>query len=150
MELPVKLNRSAANLVRVCVARKGTAGFEGCYYHRYSERAVEFISPDDLVQRMDRMFDELGYPQRTVQPRSFGTQPQEAKRREPGMEQKQINDLETQKGELATFVVHVMYRQNATWQGNILWAEADKECNFRSALEMIKLIDSALDVPKSN
>lgn len=61
------------------------------------------------------------------------------------MARKAVNDLETQQGELATFVVHVMYRQNATWQGNVLWAEADKSCNFRSALELIKLMDSALD-----
>ncbi len=48
-------------------------------------------------------------------------------------------------GKKATFVVNVQYRQNATWQGKVLWAETGKSCNFRSALELLKLIDGALD-----
>ena len=48
-------------------------------------------------------------------------------------------------GDNATFIVHVRYRQNATWQGDILWAEKKKKLYFRSALELLKLIDSALD-----
>ena len=59
--------------------------------------------------------------------------------------QELINDPTRQKGELATFVVHVMYRQNATWQGSVLWAESGEKQNFRSALELIKLIDSAVE-----
>lgn len=48
-------------------------------------------------------------------------------------------------GELATFVIHVKYRQNSTWQGDIFWTEKQEKRNFRSALEMLKLIDGALD-----
>ncbi|PNV60795.1 hypothetical protein C0033_17575 [Clostridium sp. chh4-2] len=51
-----------------------------------------------------------------------------------------------QSGDKATFVVHVQYRQNATWQGNVMWAENQQSASFRSALELLKLIDSALDV----
>ena len=51
-----------------------------------------------------------------------------------------------QKGEKATFVVHVMYRQNATWQGSVTWAEKNQTANFRSALELIRLMDSAVEV----
>ena len=50
-----------------------------------------------------------------------------------------------QTGEIATFVVHVKFRQYSTWQGEIVWAEKNKKCNFRSALELLKLIDGALD-----
>ncbi|PWL64002.1 MAG: hypothetical protein DBY34_01030 [Oscillospiraceae bacterium] len=48
-------------------------------------------------------------------------------------------------GEKATFIVQVQFRQNATWQGSISWVEQKKEQKFRSALEMIKLMDSALN-----
>ncbi len=139
------ISRSAVNLVRICVMRWRGAEFQGEFYHRYSEQPICFVNPADMVQKMDTLYDELGYPQRTVQPRSFSASAPEPKRREPVVARKAVNDLETQQGELATFVVHVMYRQNATWQGNVLWAEADKSCNFRSALELIKLMDSALD-----
>ena len=48
-------------------------------------------------------------------------------------------------GKHATFIVQIQYRQNATWQGQIVWAEKNETKYFRSALELIKLIDSALE-----
>lgn len=42
------------------------------------------------------------------------------------------------------FLVNVKYRQNATWQGTVAWADGKQEVNFRSALELLKIIDSAL------
>ena len=44
-----------------------------------------------------------------------------------------------------TFIVKIMNRQNSTWQGSINWVEGQKTQRFRSALEMLKLIDGALD-----
>ena len=38
-----------------------------------------------------------------------------------------------------------MNNQNSTWQGSITWVEEQKTQNFRSALEMIKMIDGVLD-----
>ncbi|MBR5519561.1 MAG: hypothetical protein IKU55_02470 [Clostridia bacterium] len=55
------------------------------------------------------------------------------------------HDLTNCRGEKGTFVVHVQYRQNATWQGTVVWADKNKTQRFRSALELMKLIDSALD-----
>lgn len=45
-----------------------------------------------------------------------------------------------------TFVIKILNRQNSTWQGNITWVEGEKSQNFRSALEMLKLMDEALEV----
>ena len=44
----------------------------------------------------------------------------------------------------ATFIIHVQFRRNATWQGTISWTEQKKTQRFRSTLEMIKLMDEAL------
>lgn len=43
------------------------------------------------------------------------------------------------------FIVDVRYRENATWQGEVRWVDQNKQCNFRSALELLKLIDGAMD-----
>ena len=43
-----------------------------------------------------------------------------------------------------TFEITVKFTQNATWQGQIHWIEKNKKQNFRSALEMLKLMDEAL------
>lgn len=48
------------------------------------------------------------------------------------------------RGKLATFVVHVQYCRNSTWQGTIVWADEKQTSHFRSALEMLKLMDSAV------
>ena len=52
--------------------------------------------------------------------------------------------MKTNGGRKETFVLKVLGRQHSTWQGSILWVEAKKEQHFRSALEMLKLIDEAL------
>ena len=52
--------------------------------------------------------------------------------------------LRSKNGEKATFTIRVQFRQNATWQGTIAWMENKKIQQFRSALEMIKLMDNAL------
>lgn len=44
-----------------------------------------------------------------------------------------------------SFLINVKKAHGHTWQGHIQWIEGQKEENFRSALEMIKLIDSAVE-----
>lgn len=47
------------------------------------------------------------------------------------------------------FIVDIRCRENATWQGEVLWVDQNKQCSFRSALELLKLIDGALDQQES-
>ena len=48
-------------------------------------------------------------------------------------------------GDLGTFIIRVQHRQNSSWQGRITWMDQDKTVYFRSALELIKIIDGTLD-----
>jgi len=43
-----------------------------------------------------------------------------------------------------TFKIEVRFLQNTTWQGSIHWIEGNQKRDFRSALEMLKLMDEAL------
>ena len=43
-----------------------------------------------------------------------------------------------------SFVIEVKSQENHTWQGTITWVEGKKKENFRSALELMRLIDSTL------
>ena len=99
-----------------------------------------------------------GYPQAAVQGRSFregehgrkdpaaGRQKGQKARRVEVMEREEMEKLH---GEKATFIVRIQYRQNATWQGQVTWAEENKTMNFRSALELIRLIDSTAEAKKA-
>lgn len=43
------------------------------------------------------------------------------------------------------FMVQIISTQNSTWQGTITWADGRKKVPFRSTLELLRLMDSALD-----
>lgn len=42
----------------------------------------------------------------------------------------------------ATFIIQIKYRENCTWQGTVEWIEKRQKMTFRSALELIRIIDS--------
>ena len=47
--------------------------------------------------------------------------------------------------EQGTFIIKILDKQNSTWQGSVKWVEEQKTQNFRSALELIKMIDGVLE-----
>ena len=49
-----------------------------------------------------------------------------------------------------TFVIRIHDCQNSTWQGSILWAERQERKCFRSTLEMISLIEEAVQLDREN
>ena len=48
------------------------------------------------------------------------------------------------KGAEATFEIQILFRQHTSWQGVIIWRERKMEQSFRSVLELVLLMDSAL------
>lgn len=44
-----------------------------------------------------------------------------------------------------SFMVNIYFRQHHSWQGQIVWFERKTTRSFRSLLEMIMLIEEALD-----
>lgn len=135
---------SAPNLMSICIDGNENHEKQGRFYHRYSVEPVLFTDLNSLLIEADRLMDKIDYPQASTRSRNFfDTQ---ENRKEKGAQRVKIaDDILNESGKKATFVVNVQYRQNATWQGKVLWAEAGKSCNFRSALELLKLIDGALD-----
>ena len=43
-----------------------------------------------------------------------------------------------------TFIVKLDNCQRETWQGEVVWADENRTERFRSALELIKLMDEAM------
>ena len=50
----------------------------------------------------------------------------------------------SRRGALATFHLQILFRQHSSWQGMIHWQEQHRDESFRSVLELIVLMDSAL------
>lgn len=58
-------------------------------------------------------------------------------------------ETDPRNGKLATFVLHILFRRNASWQGTLTWLDEGKVQNFRSVMEMITLLNSALENGKN-
>ncbi|MEA4853912.1 MAG: hypothetical protein VB082_06525 [Christensenella sp.] len=133
--------------ILVLVDNRNGAELVGRIYHGRFQREKEFYDINSMVLSMESVFDKLKHPEASTESRIFGkvidhidVLPQMASEGER-MEQAEKNV----KGNKATFIVQVQYRQNATWQGQVTWSERNMTKHFRSALELIKLIDSATE-----
>lgn len=93
---------------------------------------------------MDLFFDEFRFPQPTHQYRSFYKNGSERTKESMNQPTKEDMKLPNEAGEAGTFIVHVKFRQNASWQGSVQWVEGKRTQNFRSTLELMKLMDEAL------
>ena len=49
-----------------------------------------------------------------------------------------------------TFIIKIDHCQNETWQGKVVWAEGETTERFRSSLELLKLMDEALNANEAN
>ena len=108
-----------------------------------------------MLEVLESIWNAIGYPQESLINRSFVIQQNSKEKKdyisvsylEDGTKDKikvelSEADMEKRRGEQDTFIVRIQYRQNATWQGHVTWVDENKTVPFRSALELIKLIDS--------
>nr|WP_317283102.1 hypothetical protein [uncultured Sellimonas sp.] len=135
--------RSVPNLVVVCVEKYTGSAIQGNMYHPYSREAHPFQNEVQLIEQMEDFFDMISFPQAACELRKFGEQ--EKTRPQNDETSTDVREEILQKtGTCGTFLVRVQYRQNASWQGSILWKEKDVEQTFKSVLEFLMLLDNAV------
>ena len=113
----------------------------GRIYNVCCKNAILFTGLHELLLKMEDIFDKLSMPQKVFQLRSFKQIRKPTKESVSFMGNMEVSLEHEQK---STFIIHIKFRQNATWQGTIKWVEENKKQDFRSELEMIKLMDNAL------
>lgn len=137
---------AAPNLVCICVDHASDSNVEGRLYHYYAEEPETVKDAMQLLRRLEQFYDDIDFPQAAEQFRNFVSSAKEnRKRKELPKPVKDRDFLMNQSGTRATFLLHVQYRQNATWQGQIMWKEKNKSLEFRSTLELLVLLDNALN-----
>lgn len=135
----------APNLISICIDRKNGTDYEGRIWNEYDPEPRSFSGMLQAFEQIEEFLDDLNFPQKSTIPRTFG------KTSAQGMAQafyrkrdKIMGNLEDKNGAEGTFIVQIKYRQNSTWQGQVVWAEENKKVYFRSALELLRLIDGAI------
>ena len=132
-----RIRGEACRTTMVCVDSYEQGVLTGRFYnYGQEEEGCSFHSLTQLLVGMEHILDSANFPQSFTAVRSFSVMP-EPKLGSPA-------DEKFRKGKLATFVFKGLFRQHTSWQGSITWWEEQSEQAFRSVLELILLMDSAL------
>ena len=131
--------------VVLCVDGHDENSLKAKFYTSYTTEPVHVISWDQLIFEMERFYDDIRFPYPTTKSRSFtetAPKPYTNARKAKVMKDE---ELLSKHGDLGSFIIRVQHRQNSSWQGRVTWMEKNQTMNFRSVLELIKLIESAID-----
>lgn len=133
-----------ANMFRVCVdSYREDIG--GRAYSPLCEEEISFSGIGELLLKMDRLFDQIGYPQAFQHKRSFDGEKghTNAYRGIPQIV-KDTDSILLQIGQHSTYDIAVESRRNTSWQGIIYDLNGVKQGKFDGEVEMLaKLIDLA-------
>lgn len=135
MTIPASFVPRGRNVMTVRVTSYQDRCMKGFLDSTQTGQSLAFSSAVDLLLQIEALMDQSNSPQRNEEHRSFT----------PGGAAEALTPVQRADVEpLAVFQFNVMFRQNATWQGNLLWVDEGMEAHFRSVLEILHLMDSAL------
>ena len=126
---------AAYRMTTVCIDSYENGVMQGRFYNPYLSGGRGFQSMAQFLLGMEQALDDMDFPKSFTARRTFCPLPGHG---DGCVEQ------EYWPGKRGTFVVQILFRQNAGWQGVVTWLEGNREQSFRSALELILLINSAL------
>lgn len=122
----------------VCIDSYLDGIFQGRFFGP-SRESQPFGSLSQFLVMMDDMLEENQTPQSYTAHRSFSELLPPSTTPPGGSDRKGI---------LATFELQILFRQHTSWQGVLLWREQNQKQSFRSVLELVLLMDSALRNPE--
>ncbi len=145
----------ARNLICVCIDDNKDADYQGRIFHQYADEPIEFGGISQMILEMENLFDEWDFPQRGLAERKFDKKREVHKRPPVNQDDDRlkieiisdthgVRNVQNKKGRLGTFAVQVVFRQDASWQGHVIYQEENEKLDFKSALELIKIIDRAM------
>lgn len=120
----------------ICVDAYEDGVMRGRIYPSCSDEKIDFHGVMDFLKCIESQLNQMQFPQSFCSGRTFAT-------RQPTNSRASDSKLYGN-GQLATYALKILFRQNASWQGSLSWLERNQEATFRSVLEMLMLIDSAL------
>ena len=130
--------------LHICVDRLDGNRASGRVVSRRLAAPMSFPDLGSLLLQLELLLERQNFPQAFQRMRSFtdevpphpaGLLPENAMTAE---------EVAAARGERATFVLRILTRQNATWQGILEWVEGGRRDRFSSDLEFLKLLERDL------
>lgn len=108
----------------------------GRIYNPYFRGYLPFKCLLQFLRQMESLIAEMHFPRPFFEMRSFDVTPRGfSPYKDAGV---------PHFGALTTFSITMMFCQNSSWQGNVAWLDRGKDEKFRSVLELLALMDSAM------
>ena len=124
-----------AKMYVICVDSYKDKVLEGRIHNVLRDSSIPFKSAIDMLVKLEMLLDEAKLVQSYSVKRVFTPNTVSGSLVQGGS----VED-----GKLATFSLKLLFRQNASWQGSVLWCDGNSEESFRSVLELLLLMDNAL------
>ena len=114
---------------------------KGTITNPFFEKEMVFENVMQLITMVECISDSLFFPQKTMELRQFADN--------ETVQKADFFDFVTTSDfsdllPVATFELEIIFRQNASWQGSVHYAEKGVSSSFRSLLELLSLMDSVL------
>ncbi len=133
------------NGIVLCVDKNDNGTIEGHMYHGYSNQGIPFHGYEDIIKSAEELFNILGFPHMGTGDRDISGHIHVYRKKEGMTRLMDDEKLLEQHGDMGTFVIRVQHRQHSSWQGRVTYLEKNQTVYFRSALELMKIIDGTLD-----
>ena len=164
----IGISSSNGAMVRLNVFEQQSSEIWGEISNIYCEKPISCTDVGDFLLKLDALYENLKCPMADMRVRSFleyrkPSLPDRPPTAEPAayfdsnsfnlyqqLRQKKQNDEVTsirQKchtEQIEVFFINTIFRQHASWQGDVLWERTGQKICFRSALELLHLIQSVL------
>ena len=129
---------NACRYSKICLDSYDGENMKGFISNPFYPKSISFDSTIDFLMKMQDMIEEMDYPKPYRLMRSFEAS------------QVNLSSDSVDSGKLATFVVKVLFCQNSSWQGTISLRKGENEQTFRSALELLFMMNSAIKSNSAN
>ena len=134
------LRSMPVNGFRICVDEKNT-DITGRVYSPLSLTHMEFSGFNELLLKMDKLFDQVGYPEAFQEKRTFGTGKEGSSTFQGIPEAIQSeNDINKEHGLVDTLDVVVLARRNTSWQGKVYDNQNHLISQFKGEMELFSQV----------
>ena len=133
--MAVNIWRDRQQTILICIDSYQHGTLQGRFYNPISNEGQSFENLTQFITKMEQSLDSMDSPKAYTVTRTFAP---------PAEKPATSSDVAYQKGKLASFAIRILFRQNASRQGSIVWLDNNQEQSFRSVLELILMFDNAL------
>lgn len=152
--------------VRLNVFDKQNSEIWGEISNMYREKPIPCSNMSDFLLKLDALYGDLDYPRSSTNTRSFfAPQPHimhggstdtghstycdndsftTCQQSRQNRQSHEVTTSQKNSKPIEVFFINTIFRQNASWQGEVLWEKTGQRICFRSALELLHLIQSVL------